>query len=464
MKTNWEARWGVLLVAELFSATIGFVVLIRSARLLGPEAFAAVEYAAAVAGVVLVAVRGGVESIAHREAARRPRLIAPLSEALILVKVTLAALGLLVVAGLGFAGGRPSIAMAGGCLLIPAALCLDVGPRALGQFGVLAAVQATRAVGMGFVALLLVRGPGNALGAASCAAIAESVAAVAFATLHVRCYGMPRPRIRLRAARCLAARGAVASLCRLGRVFLYAADVLVLGTLATASDAGAYAAGRRVVFAIVGIAVVVPAALGPVVAAAWKESGTDATRVLIARSITRLLGPALAVALGLILTAQGWMPTLFGPSYREGSAVLGVIAARLPIVLLSATVGTAMIAVKRERESLRIIGACCALASVVVPIAVLSLGSIGVGAAMIFVELFAAAAGWIALGRIRAAPKFPTIEPRDLVGIAAMVAVVLAVGNRSVVLATGFGGLAYGVVRMLASRPLRFTVHAEAAR
>lgn len=464
MKTIREPRWGVLVAAEIFSATIGFAVLIRSARLLGPEAFSSVEYAAAVAGVVLVAVRGGVETIVHREAARRPRLIAPLSEALILVKITLAALGLLVIAALGFAGGRPAITLVGGCLLIPAALCLDVGPRALGQFGVLAAVQAARAIGIGCAALLLVRGPENALGAASCAVIAESVAAVAFAAIHIRLHGMPRPRIRLHAAWCLAERGAVASLCRLGRVFLYAADVLVLCTLATVSDAGTYAAGRRVVFAIIGIAVVVPAALGPIVAAAWKESGPAAARALIERSTSRLLGPAVAVAFGLILTAEGWMPFLFGSIYRDGSASLRVIAARLPLLLLAATVGTTLIAVRRERESLRIVGTSCALALVVVPIAALIRGAIGAGVAMIGVELFAAAAGWIALRKIAAAPRFPVIEPADLLAIVAMAATVLAVGNRSVVLATVLGGSVFVLVRMLASRPLRLSLDAEAAR
>lgn len=463
MKTTRDLRWGVLVAAEVFSAAIGFAVLIRSARLLGPESFSAVEYAGAVAGVVLVAVRGGVETIAHREAARRPRLIAPLTEALLLVKLTLAAVGMLVVACLGSAGGRPALALVGGCLLIPAALCLDVGPRALGQLGVLAAVQAARAVGMGCAALLLVRGPANALGAAACAAVAESVAAVAFAAIHVRRFGTPRPRFRLHAAWCLAAGGAVASLCRLGRVFLYAADVLVLCAIATA-DAGIYAAGRRVVFAIIGIAVVIPAALGPILAAAWKDSGPDAARTLIARSTTRLLGPAVAVALGLILTAGGWMPILFGPSYRDGSSALGVIAARLPLVLLAATVGTALIALRHEHDALKIVGASCALALVVVPLAALLLGAIGAGAAMIVVELFAAAAGWIALGKIGAAPRSPTIELHDLLGIVAMVAVVLAVGDRSVVLATALGGLTYGVVRMLAGRPLRSPILAEAAR
>ena len=457
-------RWGILVAAELFSATIGFAVVIRSARLLGPDAFSAVEYATAVAAVALVIVRGGVETITHREAARRPRLIAPLSEALLLVKLALAAAGMAVVACWGFAGGRAPIVIAAGCLLIPSALCLDVGPRALGQLGVIASVQVARALGMGVAAVLLVRGPQNALGAASCAAIAESVAAVAFGSLHVQCYGTPRLRLRFRAAATLAARGAIASLYRLGRVFLYAADLLVLGAMTIAPDAGVYAAARRVVFAVVGVAVVVPAALGPIYASAWKDAGPDDAKALLARATARLLGPSLAVAVGLILTGPRWMPVLFGPSYRDGSAALAVIAARLPLVLLATTVGTALIAVRREWQSLQIAGLSFGLAIVLVPALAWRFGSLGAGAAMIGVELFAATLGWIALGKLGAAATFPTIEATDLLATVAMAAAVVVAGDRPVVLATALGGSAFVAVRWLANRPLRSSVRPEAAR
>ena len=86
------------MAAEVFSATVGFGVMIRAARLLGPESFSTVEFAGAVAGLALVVVRGGVETIAHREAACRPRLVAPISEALLLVKLTLAVFTLAIVA------------------------------------------------------------------------------------------------------------------------------------------------------------------------------------------------------------------------------------------------------------------------------------------------------------------------------------------------------------------------------
>ena len=58
-------------------------MIVYLARRLGPSSFARVEYAAAVAAWLLVVVRGGVDVIVYREAARRPRLIRPLTDLLI---------------------------------------------------------------------------------------------------------------------------------------------------------------------------------------------------------------------------------------------------------------------------------------------------------------------------------------------------------------------------------------------
>ena len=57
--------------------------MVHLARRLGPASFARVEYAAAVAAWLLVVVRGGVDVIVYREAARRPRLVRPLTEVLV---------------------------------------------------------------------------------------------------------------------------------------------------------------------------------------------------------------------------------------------------------------------------------------------------------------------------------------------------------------------------------------------
>ena len=75
---------------------------------------------------------------------------------------------------------------------------------------------------------------------------------------------------------------------------------------------------------------------------------------------------------------------------------------------------------------------------------------------MIGVELFSVAAGWMALFRIGAAPKYPTIEAADLLATLAMVATVLAVGDRSVMLATALGAAAFFLARWVRGSHLHY--------
>ena len=82
-----------MVASELIAGGIGFVVIVHLARRLGPPAFARVEYAAAVAAWLLVVVRGGVDVIVIREAARRPRLVRPLTDILIGLRCVAAIVG-----------------------------------------------------------------------------------------------------------------------------------------------------------------------------------------------------------------------------------------------------------------------------------------------------------------------------------------------------------------------------------
>ena len=73
---------------------------------LGPTAFSHVEYAAAVTAWSLVVVRGGLEVIVYREAARRPRLIHSLTEILIGLRLACAVVGYAIVLLIASAIGR----------------------------------------------------------------------------------------------------------------------------------------------------------------------------------------------------------------------------------------------------------------------------------------------------------------------------------------------------------------------
>ncbi|HMB08545.1 MAG TPA: oligosaccharide flippase family protein [Isosphaeraceae bacterium] len=395
-----------LLSSELTASVVGFAVMVQLARRLGPSAFARVEYAAAVAAWLLVVVRGGVDVIVTREAARRPRLVGPLTEVLVGLRCAAAVVGyalVLAVAALVGPERGPVVAVAG-LMLIPSAFVADVGLRASGRLGALALGQAVRSLGYAAVALGLVRGPGDVLRAAWCLVAAEGLGSIVPLAIHAAEHGLPRPRYRRRAWLVLAHRGAIAGLTRFGRVSLYGADLLALGGWAGV-ELGSYAAARRLVFGLVALGLVVPASVAPAIARAW-AAGAPTARRLIAEALAALWALSLPASVGLALTADRWMPFLFGASYRRGGPWLALVAARLPWLLTASFDQAALVSCRREAWVLDQMLGLSVLAVAVVPLAAAWGGPWGVGWAALGIEVLGAVGGWRRLARLGVAPPW----------------------------------------------------------
>ena len=441
-----------LVAAEAAAGGLGFLGLVHQARRLGPGPFARVESAAAVAAWLLVLVRGGFDVIVYREAARRPRLVGPLTDLLLGLRLAAAAVGLLVVlllaAGSGAGQGGP-LALAG-LTLLASAFAADVGPRARGELGWVAFAQTARAFGFVSSTFLLVRGPGDVLPAAGCLALGEGVGALVFLARHAAEFGAPRPRFRRRAGLVLARRGLVAGLTRFGRVTLYGADLLLLG-YGLGGATGEYAAARRVVYALLALGIVVPSALGPGIGRAW-AAGPDEARRAIGRAIGLLWSASLPAAVGLGLTADRWMPALFGPDYRDGGAWLALVAARLPWTLAAAFAQAALVACRREGGSLRLVAAQLAFGAVAMPVGLWVSGVTGVGRAAIGVELFGAVYGWVLLARLGVATPWAEQVGRPLVGCLGLFAGWRFAASAPLVVVVAASGLGYLAAWRLAGR------------
>src|SRR5262249_34436929 len=147
---------------------------------LGPSSFARFEYAAAVAAWLLVVVRGGVDVIVYREAARRPRLVRPLTDALIGLRGLAACTGYAVVLAIaalvGWDGG-PLVAVAG-LILVPASFVTDASLRASGRLTWIALAQLLRALAYAGIVVAMVHDIDDALVAAWCLVAAETCGAI----------------------------------------------------------------------------------------------------------------------------------------------------------------------------------------------------------------------------------------------------------------------------------------------
>jgi O-antigen/teichoic acid export membrane protein len=396
-----------VLASELFAGAVGFGVMVLLARRLGPSGFASVEYASAVAAWLLVVVRGGVDVIAYREAARRPRLVRPLTEVLIGLRCAAAVVGYAMVLGVAALVGSqrgPAIAVAG-LLLAPSACVTDVGLRAAGRLRAIAVAQGLRAIGYAAVAVVLVRGPGDVIAAAWALVMAEAVGAVVPLAMHAREFGLPRPRFRRRAWVVLSRRGAVTGLVRFGRVGLYGADILALGWWSGA-ELGSYAASRRVVFGLVALGLVVPSSVAPAIARAW-ASGAPLARALIADSLARLWLLSVPATLALALTGGAWMPLLFGARFgHSGPWLAALVVARLPWLLSASFFQAALVSCRREALVLDQVYRLGSMALAIVPTAAAWGGPWGAGAAALGIEVVAAISGWRMLARLGVAPRW----------------------------------------------------------
>jgi O-antigen/teichoic acid export membrane protein len=442
----------LLFASEILAAALGFGVTLGLAHRLGPLGFADYEFALAVAGWWLVVVRGGFDTIAYREAARRPRLIGPLTDALIGLRATSAVVGLAAVAAFAWASGgeRGWVVAMAGLTLIPSALARDVAPRALGRFGVLALAQSVRAVGLALAAACLVGSPRDAWIAAACVAAAEVGSAATLWGFDRTTRKSHRPRIRLRVWAAVARRGGIAGVSRFARVGLYAADLLALGLLASAS-LGPYSAARRLAFALLALGLVVPAAVGPKIARAWAE-GADEARSLVASTLASLLRFALPATVGLMATADRWMPRLFGPEFQEAGPWLALVAARLPFVLASNVQQAALVACRREKMALRLILGMVGVGALTLPVLAIQAGPWGVGLGMLAVETGGAVAGWFALRSMAIAPPWHHASGPSLVGCGAIGLVCWLGRGWPLATVVGGGAAAYAACLLALSR------------
>jgi O-antigen/teichoic acid export membrane protein len=120
----------------------------------------------------------------------------------------------------------------------------------------------------------------------------------------------------------------------------------------------------------------------------------------VRRGLTILLGLFIPAALGLWLLGDLVLPALFGSQYQQASPLLGLVAARLPILLVATWFQSALVAFGRERVALRLTLMAGLVASILLPISAITAGPIGIGWAVLGAEAVMAVGGWISLRRL----------------------------------------------------------------
>jgi O-antigen/teichoic acid export membrane protein len=445
-KGDGRGGWIACLVAEMVAGLLGFAATAHLARRLEPRGFATLEVALAASGWLLVLVRGGLDQVVIREAARHPRLIGRLSWLLIGLRLLWAVVGLSILSAIALASGpnHGAVVLAGGLILVASALVMDVGPRARSELGFLAGLQVIRGVGLITAVVCLVGGPESLTNAAMAPAFAESLVAaacLAWSWRHGESRSVRSGRYPKRVAIVLSRRAAIAGLTRFLRVGLYAADALALGLVAD-SVRGEYAAGRRVVFALVAVGLVLPSILQPALARA--RDGMAVSRE-IGRGLNLLFALFIPAAVGLIAIADRGMPILFGPEYAGGFLVVALTAIRLPILLVATLFQSALVARGEETRSLQLMITVSLVAIFLLPTSGLAFGVTGIGVAILMVETIGVVGGWMMLRALGISPGRGVEAWPIATGCLAMVATVAFTRIAPLPVGIVLGATAYGV-------------------
>jgi PST family polysaccharide transporter len=395
------ARSGALKVLVQATRFGSLVLVIVTARVLGPAEFGKFTFAYALATVLGVALDFGISLVLTRAVARDPGATAERWGTAATLKLLL--LGLLgpLYLVLPLLMHRPwdttvAVWLLGLAIALQAfvenAVSVFTAIQRLEQELLARLVEKTVLVTVGFAALGLGAG---LLGVVSAFVLAAAVS-FAFATwrIHRRLAplgGWWRPA----GARTLARELAPVAQAQFVGVATSRLAPVALTLLAGDQAAGHFGAAFRVYDVAWVVLVALEAAVYPELARI--PPGHPRFRALTAQALEALALVALPIALGLVAGASWLTPWIYGPGYGPAAAVLAVLGAAVACGMLGHLLGVVFLALDRPRRLRAIAVLALATGLVAIPALVAVGGALGAAVAVLVVEVVTLAASLVGI-------------------------------------------------------------------
>ena len=388
-----SAALKVLVQATRFGS---LVLVVATARVLGPAEFGKFTFAYALATVLGAALEFGVSPVLTRAVARDSGATAHRWGTAATLKLALVGLLGPLYLAVPLLAHRPwdttvAVWLLGLAIALQAllenAVAVFTAVQRLEQELQVRLVEKTVLVTVGFATLGLGAG---LLGVVGAFALAAAVS-LAFATWRVHqrvapLHGWWRPAGARALARELAP---VAQAQFLGFATARLAPV-ALALLAGDQAAGHFGAAFRVFDVVWVVLASLEAAVYPELART--PSGHPRFRALTTQAVEALLLVALPIALGLGVGASWLTPWIYGPGYGPAAAVLAVLGTAVACAMLEHLLGVVLLALDRPRRLRAIAGLAFAVSLVVIPGLVVGGGAVGGAVAVLLVEVVALAA------------------------------------------------------------------------
>jgi O-antigen/teichoic acid export membrane protein len=422
------------------------VVTLSLTNRLGKVGYGRVEFAFNVVFWLVLIVRDGFEAIGSRELARHQRLVRPLVNHILAVKLSLATAlyaGLMAVGLPAFSGDAERTLLAlYGLMLFTTAIGIDYVYRGLERVGIIAVSLCVRTAVYALGVWLLVGDAVRVSWVPVCLVVGEAVGIGLIWAGYVRERGWPRPVLGRRFLGIFLRRGRPVLMIQVAQTVLTSVDFMVVAALRPFDDLGLFAAPHRMVTAILTFGLIFQQVVFPTLARSWRASPDEGQRSLDAIVRVLVMG-LLPVAIGATVLARPLVRLLFNTEYAPAAVLLAVGIWRAPLLTLAYLYRAALIALNRERAGVRllVVGAVASGPLVAVSYALFDLA--GASGAIVVIAALLCVAGYFCLAREGRQPAWHHHLARPLLASAVMVAVCLALKDVHVMLAVGCGAVAY---------------------
>ncbi len=434
--------------AEVACRATSVVVTLSLARELGQAGYGRIEFAFNVVFWLVLLVRNGSEVIAARELARHPRLIRPMVDHLLAIKLMVAIplyLGLILVGWLAvYDPVDRALLMLYGLMLVTTALGIDFVYRGVERMGLLAVSLYLRTAVFALGVWFCVTDASKIAAVPAWLAAGEALGIALVWFRYVREYGMPRPTLTRRFLRVFAERCRPVLMIQVAQTVLGSVDLLVVGLLRPWDNVGLYGAPHRMIAAALTLGMIFQQVVFPTLSRSWRDTPA-AARLALNNLVRALAIGMIPLAVGTSVLAGPLVAAILPGVYADSGILLAIGIWRAPLLTLAFLYQTALIASNRESSGVWTLG-LGALGSV--PLVAASLfwfGLPGASVGLALIALVLVVAGYACLAREGRQPAWHHHLFKPLCASMVMVPVCLALLPVHLLAAILGGAMAYSV-------------------
>jgi O-antigen/teichoic acid export membrane protein len=437
-----------LSTAEVLCRATSVAVTIYLTHCLGRAGFGRIEFAFNVVFWLVLLVRDGCEVFVAREIARHPRLVRPLVNYVLAIKVLLAGCLLLMLVTVGLLTlSEPTermILALYGLLLLTTALGLDFVYRGLERMGLVAVSLLVRTAIYALGVWFWVADPSQIVWVPVWLVTGEVCGIALVWVCYTRRYGLPRPALGRRFLGVFLRRGRPIYAIQVAQAAIGSIDLLVVGLMSRWADVGLYSAPHRMVTAVLTFGLIVQQVVFPTLARSWRGTAAAGRQALDAwvRVVVSCLVP---LVVGTVVLSRPLVRHILTTDYSDASLLLALGIARAPLLTIAYLYQTALIALNRETSGVRLMMAGALTSGPLVALLRWRFGLPGAEAAGVLIGFALVAAGHWLLACEGRQPVWHHHLARPLLASLAMVPVCLPLASRHLGLAVAGGVIAYAL-------------------